>query len=157
MIDVHIGTLAQAYTCDIANESLNYDMTLMYWAGSYVNWINWLQHHDVGLPKIGWHDRRGQHDCVLGRTCLYAPCCWVAWQMRSSWLLVGSDVSICTILLGGMTDVVSTVTCWIGCAYMHHRDWVAWQTRSAQLRVRSDVFICTNPKIWIVENQAGNV
>ena len=31
MIDVYVGTLAQAYTCDIANESLNCDMTPRYW------------------------------------------------------------------------------------------------------------------------------
>ena len=56
---------------------------------------------------------------------------------------VGSDVSICTILLGGMTDEVNTgesqtmqdhenrllrPTCWVGRVYMHHivdRNWVA--------------------------------
>ena len=31
MIDVHVGTLAQAYIYDIANESLNCDITLRYW------------------------------------------------------------------------------------------------------------------------------
>ena len=30
MIDVHVDTLAQAYMCDIANESLDYDMTPRY-------------------------------------------------------------------------------------------------------------------------------
>ena len=29
MVDVHVGTHTQAYTCDIANESLNCDMG--YW------------------------------------------------------------------------------------------------------------------------------
>ena len=31
MIDVHVSTLAEAYTCDIANKSLDYDMTPRYW------------------------------------------------------------------------------------------------------------------------------
>ena len=31
MVDVHVGTLTQAYTCDIANESLNCYMTPRYW------------------------------------------------------------------------------------------------------------------------------
>ena len=31
MYVVHVGTLAQAYTCDIANKSLSYDMTSKYW------------------------------------------------------------------------------------------------------------------------------
>ena len=30
MVDVRVGTLAQVYTCDITNESLNYDMTQRY-------------------------------------------------------------------------------------------------------------------------------
>ena len=30
MVNVHVGTLTQAYTCDIANKSLNCDMTLRY-------------------------------------------------------------------------------------------------------------------------------
>ena len=30
MVDIHVGTLTQAYTCDIANESLNCDMTQRY-------------------------------------------------------------------------------------------------------------------------------
>ena len=50
----------------------------------------------ICVMEIGWHDRRGQHGCMLGRTCLYAP-----WR------------------LGGMTDEVSTVACWIGCVNMH--------------------------------------
>ena len=128
-------------------------------AESYANWIDWLQLHDNGLPEIGWHDKRGQHNCVLDRMCLYAPiwkCELVAWQTRSARLRVRSDVSICTIeigwhdrrgqhgcmldqmclytpirkcellKLGGMTDEVSTVACWVEHVYMHHRDWVAW-------------------------------
>ena len=52
---------------------------------------------------IGWHDRRGQHGCVLDRICLYAL------------------IRKCELLrLGGMTDEVSTVACWIGRVYMHH-------------------------------------
>ena len=35
--------------------------------------INLLQHHDDGLLVFGWHDRRGQHDCVLDRMCQNAP------------------------------------------------------------------------------------
>ena len=31
MSDVRYGTLIYAYTCDIANESLDFDMTLGYW------------------------------------------------------------------------------------------------------------------------------
>ena len=31
MVDVHVGTLTQAYTCDITNESLNRDMAPRYW------------------------------------------------------------------------------------------------------------------------------
>ena len=30
MVDVYVSTLTQAYTCDIANESLNCDMTPRY-------------------------------------------------------------------------------------------------------------------------------
>ena len=58
--------------------------------------IDLLQHHDDGLPEIGWHDRQGQHGYVLGRMCLYAP-------QR----------------LSGMTDEVNTITCWIGCVDMN--------------------------------------
>ena len=31
MSDVCNGTLTYVYTCDIANESLDFDMTLVYW------------------------------------------------------------------------------------------------------------------------------
>ena len=31
MIDVHVGTLVQTYTCDIANENLDGNMTIRYW------------------------------------------------------------------------------------------------------------------------------
>ena len=89
---------------------------------------------------IGWHNRLSQHGCVLDQMCLYAP------------------IQKCELLrLGGMTDEVSIVACWVGCVYMHHRDWVAWQTRSSRLCVGSDVSKCTNSKLWIVEKQAGNV
>ena len=117
--NIHVDTPAQAFTWDIANESLSWD----------INWLNWLQCQDVGLPVVGWHNRRGQHDWVsndarpwkwvvganvLGRMCLYAPYCWVAWQTRSARVSlkqckaikmgcwgrrVESDVSLCTILL----------------------------------------------------------
>ena len=68
----------------------------------------------------------------MGRTCLYAP-----WR------------------LGGMTDEVSTVACWIGCVYMHqsgnmnceNETEVVGQTSSARMRVGSDVSMCTNTKI----------
>ena len=55
-----------------------------------------LQHHDDGLLVIGWHDKQGQHGCVLGRMCLNAP-------QR----------------LSGMTDEVNKVACWIGFVDMH--------------------------------------
>ena len=77
--------------------------------GLYANCIDWLQHHNVGLLEIGWHDKWGQYDCVLDRTYLYAPCCWIAGKTRSAQLRVSSDVSICTMSLGCMTDEVSTV------------------------------------------------
>ena len=35
--------------------------------------VDLLQRHADGLLEIGWHDRRGQRGCVLGRTRLYAP------------------------------------------------------------------------------------
>ena len=58
MINVHVGTLIQAYTRDIATEPEMIDL---------------LQHLDDGLLVIGWHDIRGHHGRVLGRMYLYAP------------------------------------------------------------------------------------
>ena len=37
-------------------------------------WVGHVYMHHV----VGLHDRRGQHSCVLGRMCLYAPYFWVA-------------------------------------------------------------------------------
>ena len=45
-----------------------------------------LQRHDGGLLVFGWHNKRGQHGCVLGQMSLNAP-----------------------YRLSGMTDDVSTV------------------------------------------------
>ena len=75
---------------------------------------------------------------MLGRTCLYAP-----WR------------------LGGMTDEVSTVACWIGYVYMHqsrnmnceNEIKVVGQTSSARLRIGSNASIRINPKLRIVENK----
>ena len=115
---------------------------------------------------VGLHDRRGQHGRVLGRTCLYAPCRSIAWQTMSARLHIGSDVSICTMLLGCMIDEVSTVECWVRRVYMHHVGrlydrrgqhrwvlgrtclyapwlWVAWHIRLTRLSVGSNVSLCT--------------
>ena len=52
-----------------------------------------------------WHDKWGQHDCMLGRTCLYAP-----WR------------------LSDMTDEINMVACWIICVYMHQsRNMNCWE------------------------------
>ena len=79
--DIHVDTSAQAYTWDIANESLSWD----------ISWLNWLQRQDVRLPVVGWHDRRGQHS-------------WVSNDARSWKWVAGANVLgrmclLCTILL----------------------------------------------------------
>ena len=139
------------------------------------------KHAHETLPMRAWNG------WFVATPCWWVARDWVAWQMRSARLRVGSDVSICTmeigwhdrrdqhgcvldrmylyvpiwkselLRMGGMIDEVSTVACWVGCVYMHNRDWVAWQMRFAWLRVRSDVSICTNSGLWMVEKQAGNV
>ena len=149
IIDVHIGTLSQACTWDIANESLKWLiccntmlMGCQRLGGMTERSARLRVGSDVSIctMEIGWHDRRGQHGCVLDRMYLYVPI-WKSELLR----------------MGGMIDEVSTVACWVGCVYMHNRDWVARQMRFAWLRVRSDVSICTNSGLWMVEKQPGNV
>ena len=57
--------------------------------------------------EIGWHDKRGQHGCVLDRMCLYAP-------IRKYKLL--------RMRLGDMTDAVNTVACWVRRVYIRRGD-----------------------------------
>ena len=59
-------------------------------------WVGRVYMHHV----VGLHDRRGQHGYMLGQMCLYAPYYWVAWQMRSTQLHIGLDISIYTIEIG---------------------------------------------------------
>ena len=72
MNDVHVSTLAQAYTWDITNESLNYDMTPKCWVICKLNRL-------IATPR-----------CWVARD-------WVAWQTWSARFYVRSDISICTI------------------------------------------------------------
>ena len=106
--------------------------------GLYANWNDWLQHHDVGFPEIGWHDRRGQHSCLLGWMCVYAPYCWVAWQKRSARLRVGSDVSICTIEIG-WHDRRGQHSCLLNrmCLYAPIRNYELLRNRLAMCKLMS--------------------
>ena len=74
---------------------------------------------------------------MLGRTCLYA-----LWR------------------LGGITDEVNMVTCWIRCVYMHqsinmnceNEIEVVNHASLAQFLVESGVSICTNAKYKLLRN-----
>ena len=63
MYVVRVGTLAQVYTCNILMKA--WAVIWRQSTGSYVKWIDWLQHQDVRLLEIGWHDRQGQHGWVI--------------------------------------------------------------------------------------------
>ena len=77
--------------------------------------------------EIGWHDRRGQHLCVLNRTCLYAPIqnyeslrTKLRWHDRQG--QHGSVLDLTCLYapwrLSGMTDEINMIVFWIGCVYM---------------------------------------
>ena len=87
MIDVRVGTLAYAYTCNVANKSLNCNMISRYWViytillGCMTDEVSTVvepkpQGHDIRLLRptcwvgcvymyyvIRLHDRRRQHCC----------------------------------------------------------------------------------------------
>ena len=58
-----------------------------------VCWVESVYMHHI----VEWHDRRGQHGCVLGQIYLYAPYKLDGMTDGSVRLRVGSDVSISTI------------------------------------------------------------
>ena len=83
MINVHDGILAYAYTCDVANKSLNCNMMPRYWVictmllGCMTDDVSTIaepkmQCHDIGLLRpTYWFGRVYMHHVVQ---LLYASC-----------------------------------------------------------------------------------
>ena len=64
----------------------------------------WVRSVYICAMEIEWHDKRDQHGCLLDRMCLYAPI---------------QNMNYREGKLGGMTDEVWTMLCWIRCVNMH--------------------------------------
>ena len=82
----------------------------------------------ICVMEIGWHDKQGQHGCVLDQMCLYEPIqiCELL-RMKLRWqdrrvqygCVLGRTCLYAPWILGGMTDEVSKVACWIGCVNIY--------------------------------------
>ena len=80
MYIVHVGTLAQAYTWDIANESLSCDMMPKYWVICEMNWLIATPRRWVARDWVAWQTRSARlgHQVMQGHDIgLLGPTCWV--------------------------------------------------------------------------------
>ena len=77
---VHIGTFAQAYTCDITNANLICDMMLKYWVTFEMNWLIAMPRRWVARDWVAWQTRSARlgHQVMQGHDIgLLGPTCWV--------------------------------------------------------------------------------
>ena len=80
MYIVHVGTLAQAYIWDIANESLSCDMMPKCWVICELNWLIATPWRWVARDWVAWQTMSARLGCQVMQVHdigLLGPVCWV--------------------------------------------------------------------------------